>query len=149
MLQKQLARKEVDLQQPALPNELKTEIASYLASTRDQKALTLVGRDWALVTLPILWETFYADQEVTQDRQLRALTDAGSNIIKHVKHLSSTYWAASLWSYSPLALSPLLFFLFFFVCLLPPPREEGGRSPAPKKSKGNDTTTRVGRSFVA
>ncbi|KAJ4369990.1 hypothetical protein N0V83_005754 [Neocucurbitaria cava] len=70
-----------------LPNELKLLIIENTRKRVDWKDLSLVSRGWALLVLPLLWDTFKGDLtwEVTRDRRL--LADPTSNIAKYVRHL--------------------------------------------------------------
>lgn len=70
-----------------LPNELKLLIIENTRKRVDWKDLSLVSRAWALLVLPLLWDTFNGDLTFEAGRNRRLLADPTSNIAKYVRHL--------------------------------------------------------------
>lgn len=70
-----------------LPNEIKSEVARYIAKLSDRKALVLVKKAWSGITLPYLRETFTTDLLQTGERVEMGLAHPNSNIIKHVRNI--------------------------------------------------------------
>ncbi|KAI4944269.1 hypothetical protein J4E91_008825 [Alternaria rosae] len=70
-----------------LPVELKCTVVRCLA-LKDRQSASLLNRDWAVVVIPIMWETFTSDLLIkTGPRKALALADPASNIVKHVRKI--------------------------------------------------------------
>ncbi|KAI4638300.1 hypothetical protein J4E93_010300 [Alternaria ventricosa] len=73
-----------------LPAELKCAVVRYLV-LKDRQAVSLINRDWAVVAMPIMWETFTTDLLVKTgpgSRNVRGLASPSSNIVKHVRRIN-------------------------------------------------------------
>ncbi|KAI4958852.1 hypothetical protein J4E86_004461 [Alternaria arbusti] len=73
-----------------LPAELKCAVVRYLF-LKDRQAVSLINRDWAVVAMPIMWETFTTDLLVKTgpgSRNVRGLASPSSNIVKHVRKIN-------------------------------------------------------------
>jgi hypothetical protein len=72
-----------------LPPELKSAVVQYLTTLKDRQAVSLLNKDWALVVMPIMWETFTTDLLVqTGSRNVLGLASPTSNIVKHVRRIN-------------------------------------------------------------
>ena len=71
-----------------LPAELKCAVVRYLV-LKDRQAVSLINRDWAVVAMPIMWETFTTDLLAnTGSRNVLGLASPASNIVKHVRQIN-------------------------------------------------------------
>ncbi|KAI4671073.1 uncharacterized protein J4E88_009470 [Alternaria novae-zelandiae] len=73
-----------------LPAELKCAVVRYLV-LKDRQAVSLINSDWAVVAMPIMWETFTTDLLVKTgpgSRNVRGLASPASNIVKHVRKVN-------------------------------------------------------------
>lgn len=71
----------------ALPTELLCHIAHKTVTLADRKALVLVSRAWANVTLPFLQNTLPTDLVNRGTRNILGITQASSNNLKHVHNI--------------------------------------------------------------
>lgn len=72
----------------ALPTKLRCAIARRVVALNDRKALVLVNKACAEVTLSFLWNTLTTDLVETGSRDLVGLAHRDSNIIKHVQSIN-------------------------------------------------------------
>jgi hypothetical protein len=71
-----------------LPAELKCAVVRSLSALKDRQALSLLNKEWAVVVMPIMWETFTTDLNAKKgQRDVLGLAHPDSNIIKHVRRI--------------------------------------------------------------